>query len=118
VFQDQVAPEDDEAARFINEFERTRDPSHNRALSETELYAALQTAGFEVLEIERVAKRHGLAEWARMQDCDEETIARLEQMTSDASGPAAEWMEPARLPDGGVSFAIRHVIVAARRRWA
>ncbi len=117
VFQDQIVPEDDEAARFVNDFERTRDPSHSRALSETEVYAALQTAGFEVLRIERVSKRHDLAEWARMQGCEDETIGRLGEMAGEASGAAADWMEPRGLSSGGVSFAIRHVIIAARRLW-
>ncbi|MCE2473675.1 MAG: methyltransferase domain-containing protein, partial [Anaerolineae bacterium] len=36
ILQDQLLPDDNEAAQFVDAFERLRDPSHNRAFNEAE----------------------------------------------------------------------------------
>ena len=111
--QDQCVSDDPEAAEYVNAFERLRDPSHHQTLSVGEWERTLAEGGFEVERVEQLAKRHVLSEWAKMQECDLETVERLHGLLWDAPPLAREWMEPAA---EGVedTFAIRHVILVAR----
>jgi len=60
---DMLAPEDPEAARFLNALERIRDPSHQRAYSLEEWRALLRQAGLAVIAIEVVEEVQSWAEW-------------------------------------------------------
>ncbi len=114
--QDHVLPEDDEAARAIDGFERVRDPSHVRAYSQAEWTRMLVEAGFRPAAVEHVLKRHDFAEWTSRQGCSEETVARLVALMREMSPAVREWMRPERWGEAGASFCDHHVILLAEAR--
>lgn len=116
MLQDHALPADREAARFVDEFERLRDPSHNRAFTEEEWLAMFERAGFTVEQREIYLKRHEFLPWARRQGADEATIARLIQMLHDAPAIAREWMDPQNWGRENASFLNRHILIRGRLR--
>jgi ubiquinone/menaquinone biosynthesis C-methylase UbiE len=113
VVQDQCAPEDAAAAAFVNDFERQRDPSHVRALTETEWHRLFRTAGLDVERVQQIEKRHDLEDWTRVQECDTDTVAGLLRSLQEAPPIAAEWMLP-RFENGAWSFGIRQILISGR----
>ena len=93
MLQDHVLPNDEEAARFVDKFERLRDPSHHRAFAEAEWMAMFRRAGIVVEHSEHYLKRHDFIPWARRQGNEDATIAKLIQMVQDAPWqPAGGWI--------------------------
>jgi ubiquinone/menaquinone biosynthesis C-methylase UbiE len=113
--QDHVLPEDEHAARYVDAFERLRDPSHNRAFSETEWLALFQAAGLQVDDVEQVNKRHAFLPWAERQGCAPKVIERLILMMQDADESVWEWMQPLEWGTRQATFANRHIIIAGRK---
>ena len=65
---DNISPEDPKAAAPYNEFEKLRDPSHGRCLSESEWLTLINGAGLVVRQSEILTKDIELEGWAgRMQ---------------------------------------------------
>lgn len=115
LLQDHALPADDESARFVDAFERLRDPSHNRAFTAAEWQMMCQAAGIAVESSEPYIKRHDFLPWARRQGNDDTTIARLIQLMWGAPPAALEWMDPREWATEAASFVNRHVIVRGRR---
>jgi ubiquinone/menaquinone biosynthesis C-methylase UbiE len=113
--QDHTLPEDAEAARYVDAFERLRDPSHNRAFDRSEWAAMLAAAGLVVEHTEQVVKRHGFLAWAERQGCTPETIEHLVTMMEQASPAVLAWMQPRDWGTPQASFANDHIIIAGRR---
>lgn len=113
--QDQVMPGDEGTARNMNAFERLRDPSHNRACSESEWLAMFAAAGFRVEHTEQIIKRHEFLSWVERQACPPETVERLVDMVAQASEAFAEWMQPRNWGTPEASFVNRHLIIAGRK---
>ncbi len=114
MLQDQYLPDHEEAAQFVDAFERLRDPSHNRAFNEAEWRGMCATAGIQVEHCEAYIKRHKFLPWARRQGNDQATIARLIQMMRDAPPAAREWMDPADWSLESATFVNRHIIIRGR----
>ncbi|MDE2750398.1 MAG: class I SAM-dependent methyltransferase [Chloroflexota bacterium] len=114
MLQDQVLPMDPEAARFVDAFERLRDPSHNRAYNDEEWMAMFKRAGISVEHSEHYLKRHDFLTWARRQGNDEATIAQLIQMLHDAPPNARAWMDPQNWGSENATFLNRHILIRGR----
>ena len=80
---DTTVPEDRDAARWIDDVERLRDPSHVRALPASAWTELAQDAGLLVEETLGVHKRHPLEAWLARSGCSgdaaEEVRRRLRQ---------------------------------------
>jgi ubiquinone/menaquinone biosynthesis C-methylase UbiE len=113
--QDHLLPEDGESARYIDAFERLRDPSHHRAYATSEWLAMFQAAGLQVEHTEQIVKRHEFLLWAGRQDCTPDVIERLIQMVAGASDAVVEWLEPHDFDTPHATFVNRHLIIAGRR---
>jgi ubiquinone/menaquinone biosynthesis C-methylase UbiE len=94
LIQDHLLPEDSAAARYIDDFERLRDPSHHCAYTESEWVAMLRRAGLQVEHTAQLVKEHLFLPWAERQDCSTETIERLVTMIETAPDKVLEWMRP------------------------
>jgi len=114
--QDHVLPEDEEAARAVDNFERLRDPSHNRAFDEGEWRGMFEDAGLTVEHTEQIVKRHAFLEWAQRQGRTPETIERLIAMMRQAPAIAASWMQPQDWGTSKATFANHHIIIAGRKK--
>jgi len=113
--QDHVLPEDEAAARYIDNFERLRDPSHNRAFSHSEWQSMFEQAGLEVTHKQEITKHHKLLPWAERQGCSLEVIERLTQILIDASPKAADWLQIGDIGTNIASFVNHHVLIAGRK---
>ncbi len=116
MLQDQFLPDDDEAARFVDDFERLRDPSHHRAFNEAEWKAMCAAAGFEVEHCEPYIKRHQFLPWAQRQGNDAATIEQLIQMLRAAPPAARAWMDPVDWGQDSATFVNRHIIIRGRAK--
>lgn len=112
--QDHVLPEDEAAARFIDNFERLRDPSHNRAFSHLEWKSMFEQAGLEVTYTQEITKRHQLLPWAERQGFTPEVVEQLTQILTEAPPKMAAWLQI--LEDGMhiASFVNHHILIAGK----
>jgi ubiquinone/menaquinone biosynthesis C-methylase UbiE len=113
--QDHVLPENEQSARYVDAFERLRDPSHNRAFSETEWVGFFQAAELQVEHVEQIGKRHDFIPWAERQNCTPGVIERLVGMMQQADESVSEWMQPRDFGTEQATFANRHIIIAGRK---
>ena len=112
--QDHALPEDGAAARYIDTFERLRDPSHNRAFSESEWVEMYRAAGLTVELTEQIVKRHEFQPWAERQACMPQAVAQLVQMVAEAPDAVIEWMQPNGFGTPGAWFVNHHILIAGR----
>ena len=108
---DQLSPGDPKSARYVNAFERLRDPSHVWAYNAVEWKGFARSAGLTVTHFEDFPTRHNLTAWAMRMGCDAVTITRLRAMLVQAPRRAADWLEPDLTPDGNSSFTIRQFLL-------
>jgi len=76
---DNLAPEDRECDRFLNEAERLRDPTHVRAYSQKMWLVFLADAGLGVLSSSTFQRTHDFGEWARRTCLAEKDVLVLEE---------------------------------------
>jgi ubiquinone/menaquinone biosynthesis C-methylase UbiE len=113
--QDHVLPEDKDTARFVDGFEKLRDPSHQRAFSESKWVAMVRGAGLTVEHTEQVIKRHEFLPWAQRQGSTPETIERLSDRVLNAPPAIVEWMEPHGFGTPDAAFVNHHIIISGRK---
>jgi len=112
---DQIMPKNRKAARYVNAFERLRDPGHAWAFSLPRWEGIFKTAGLEILHSEVYEERHRLAEWAARMGCTPGTVTRLRAMLIQAPEKAAEWLQAELLPGGGETFLIHYGLLLGRK---
>lgn len=115
LIQDQLVPDDDRAARYVDAFERLRDPSHHRVYAEYEWRGMFLDAGLSVEAVEGYAKTADLVPWAQLQDCSAEVIERLQVMLAQAPQAVADWLHPACAGTPDATFDHRYIIITGRR---
>ena len=113
--QDHAMPEDPEAARYIDAFERLRDPSHNRGYAESEWVDMFHAAGLTVEHTEQIIKRHEFVPWAERQGCTAEVMEHLVAMVEQAPPGATEWMQPSAFGTPDAAFVNHHIIIAGHK---
>jgi ubiquinone/menaquinone biosynthesis C-methylase UbiE len=113
--QDHLVPEDKKSAQYINQFQRTRDPSHNRAFSESAWIYIFQKSGLKIKNTERIIKRHKFLPWAERQGCSQEVIQHLIKMVEDAPDSVIDWMQPKDFGTAEATFTDYHIIIAGVR---
>jgi ubiquinone/menaquinone biosynthesis C-methylase UbiE len=114
--QDHLLPKDQAAAQYIDAFERLRDPSHNRAFSESEWLAMFVQAGLRVEHTEEIIKRHRLVSWAARQGCSKDTVEQLTRAITEAPSIAADWLQAEDPGSSQCSFVNHHILIAGRKK--
>lgn len=114
--QDHVLPEDEHTARYVDTFEKLRDPSHHRAFAESEWVEMFRATGLKVERTEQILKRHEFLSWAERQSCTPETIERLANMVEQATAAVIEWMQPQDFETPKATFVNHHIIIAGRKK--
>lgn len=94
VQQDQVAPEEERDARYLDSFERLRDPSHFRVHSESEWRGVYLDVGLNVDETQIARHRTNLKTWADRQDVSPTDLEHLNIMMAQAPEAARAWVRP------------------------
>lgn len=115
LLQDHVLPDEENAARYVDAFEKLRDPSHNRAFSQAEWIAIFLSAGLQVTHVEQIVKRHELLPWAQRQNCSPQVVRQLRALLKNAPPKAYEWLQPQDPDDPRGSFANRHLLICGRK---
>jgi ubiquinone/menaquinone biosynthesis C-methylase UbiE len=115
LLQDQVAPEDETAAMYVNGFERRRDPSHVRALGEHEWKQGLSDAGLALETVDRFEKRIVLEQWAARQGSSAEDLAELRARLITAPSTAQGWMVPLKAEGPEASFLVHQCLFGSRK---
>jgi SAM-dependent methyltransferase len=114
--QDHLAPDNEPAARYLDAFERLRDPSHVRAFSDYEWRGMFLDAGLSIQQAEPIVKSGGkLVPWAERQGCTPQTIERLQVMLAHAPAAVAEWVRPQCVGTRDASFDHHYLIIAGRK---
>ncbi len=102
-----------QAGRYINAFERLRDPSHARCLSLAEWRQAFVTAGF-VLEHEELAwKWLAFGPWAARMGVAEPTLTRLRVLLAQAPREVLEFLSP-RFPGDTIEFRLSEAVFVVK----
>ena len=113
--EDILGHDDDEAAAFITEVERRRDPSHVRAFRQLEWTAFLRAAGLTVMDEAVLSRPRDWEDWTTRARMTPEARAELERFVLDAPPRCREAFE--FVVDGRrlVSFSDRLLLLRADR---
>ena len=112
--QDQLMPGDDISARYVNDFDRLRDPSHNWAYNHADWVEMFEGADLVVEHSESIIKQHRIIPWAERQGCMPEVIDQLRKMLVKAPPIAAEWLQAKNVDTPQASFVNQHIIISGR----
>jgi ubiquinone/menaquinone biosynthesis C-methylase UbiE len=113
---DNISPEDAAAAAPYNEFEKLRDPSHGRCLSESEWLDLITGAGLVVRHSEILTKDIELEGWAGRMQASPEAMEKLRAILRGASGGLRDFLQPKERPDNFDFVLMESLIVAEKPR--
>jgi len=102
-----------DAARTFNTYEKTRDPSHARALSLSEWHALLETTGFALASSEVIDQHIAFRPWAERMRCSPETVEVLKSMLHGDTF-LRTFLRP-REENGEAMFTLQEAIIVARK---
>lgn len=115
VIQDQIVPDVEQAARYLDSFERLRDPSHHRMYSALEWRGTYLDASLTVEHSEIIHKPASLVAWAAMQDCTPYELERLQILLVQAPSAVREWLQPTCAGTPDASFQQTFVLIVGRK---
>lgn len=112
VVMDHDAPASEDAARYMDAFERLRDPSHVRNYSEAEWRGTVLDAQLEVGDV-HTAFTHdaNFLSWAERMGNPPDVIERLTIMMKQAPDAVREWLAPRAIGTPEAAFTHRYVII-------
>jgi ubiquinone/menaquinone biosynthesis C-methylase UbiE len=113
--QDLSVPDDERAARYIDSFNRLRDPSHHRCYAIYEWRGMFLDAGLEVEQVETLEHTLNLIEWAGQQACSPAVIERLQILLKQAPKVVAEYLRPFAVGTPDASFIQVQAIIMGRK---
>ena len=105
------------AAVYLNSVELLRDPSHQRALSQSEWEALFSAARLQVVHVEKAVLTHAFLPWVNRQGCTSQTIAQLAEMFRQAPPEAQSWCQSAGF-EGDLTqamFYAPHILIIGRK---
>jgi len=111
-----LAPAVPAAARYVNAFERLRDPKHAQQFSLADWKRMLHVAALELTHHETLVTRLSLY-CAHSAQHDAETLLRLRVLLHQAPQAVRAFLKPSYREDGSgdVSFELQQVILVARK---
>jgi SAM-dependent methyltransferase len=116
LIEDQLVPDDERAARYVDAFERLRDPSHHRIYADIEWRGMFLDAGLTVEHVEHFAKPdRKLIPWAEVQDCSPQDIEHLQIMLAQAPAAVAEWWQPRCVGTTDATFTHNYIIIMGKK---
>jgi ubiquinone/menaquinone biosynthesis C-methylase UbiE len=116
LIEDHVLPDDERAARYVDSFERLRDPSHIRAFADYEWKGMFLDAGLTVEHTEKMIKTGTkLLPWAERQGNTPDVIQHLQIMLAQAPAAVAAWMNPTCAGTPDATFDHHYIIIMGRK---
>lgn len=108
-------PELRDAGILYNAFEKLRDPSHGRALTEGEWVELVGDVGLDIAAREQIAKEMAFDPWVKRMGCDDDTIARLKAMIGDEGQASLKTFLRPRRREDDIWFSLQELILVARK---
>ena len=115
-FEDNVAPEDDELAAFLDGVERLRDPTHVELYPVSQWREWFEDAGFAVESVETATLTLDFDAWTERTGVSPDDRAALERRFREASAAATDLFDIELDGDAVVSFANPKALIRARTR--
>lgn len=113
VVEDHALPDDERAARYVDAFERLRDPNHYRAFAAYEWQGMFLDADLAVEQIDMLTKAGTkLIPWAERQGCSPVVIEHLQLMLAQAPEVVADSMRPQCAGTPDASFDHHFILIA------
>lgn len=109
---------DEQASRFVNDWERRRDPSHILALSVERWISLIEAAGLSMVASETLVKRMEFDAWARNMSVPDDVRVQLLDELEHAPEAAARYLRPEFGSPGDQSAAAFHLtegVLVSRR---
>lgn len=103
-----------EAGRYVNAFEKLRDPSHVRCLSVYEWREMFYQAGFTLVHEESERKEMDFREYVARMDVPPDDVLRLRAMLVQAPQEVLEFLTPSRQGDK-IEFCLTEALFIGRR---
>jgi ubiquinone/menaquinone biosynthesis C-methylase UbiE len=116
VVQDLTVPDDERAARYIDAFERLRDPSHGRMAAPYEWEGLFLDGGLSVEAVEIHRRPANMEEWARQQECPPHVIERLHILLAQAPAVVRDWLNIQYPATPAAQFDHVYVMIAGHTR--
>lgn len=113
-FTDNVVVDDAGDARYYNEFEKIRDPSHHRVYSLMQLISMFETAGFEVLKTYTLTKEMEFHDWADRQRVSSGDKEKLMDMMRHLPEGLVPLFKP-RFEDDTLYFSLWEAVMVAKK---
>ena len=114
--QDHLLPEDVLTARYIEAFEKLRDPGHNQAFTEGEWRTMFRDAGLTVAHSEPLHKDLNFGTWTERQGVTRNTKACLNALMEQAPPAAQTWMHPQHWGTPTATYRCHHIIIKGVKR--
>jgi ubiquinone/menaquinone biosynthesis C-methylase UbiE len=102
-------------ARYLNAFEKLRDPSHGRCLSQAEWRQLLEQNGFALLHEESDHKAIDFDDWVARMEVAPANVVRLRAMLRQAPSAVRAFLQPAYLGER-ITFHLTEAIFVGRLR--
>lgn len=112
---DNVVPEDAEAAAAINNWEKTRDPSHARALPASEWRLLFKEAGLAIDHDESFRKFRDFQAWIGRMPVDAATKEEVRTMLLKSEGAVRDFLRPEG-ESTSLRFQLEEILLVAGRR--
>lgn len=113
--QDLATPEDDRAARYIDSFERLRDPSHARCYAEYEWQGMFLDAGLTIDHSEHYRRPARMETWAAQQGSSAYVTERLHVLLAQAPSAVRDWLNIQCAASPDATFDHVYLIVAGTK---
>jgi ubiquinone/menaquinone biosynthesis C-methylase UbiE len=113
---DQLNPDDQRAAHYIDAFDRLRDPSHGRAYADYEWRGMLLDAGFTIETVTHIQTPAGtLQAWAERQQRPPQVIEKLHLMLARAPQAVQDFLKPRFVGTPHADFDHQFILITGRK---
>lgn len=112
---DHIVPVHGPTARYINAFEKLRDPAHMRTYALPDWESFFIAAGLEISHIEEIRKTLDFGEWVSRANVAPADRIRLEVMLRQAPAYARDALTP-RDEGGRIRFNLTEAVIIGRRQ--
>lgn len=113
--QDHLSPDGENAAIYLNSFERLRDPSHVRAFAGYEWRGMFADADLTVEQEQTIQHDLNLETWAARQANPPDVVQKLHILMRQAPAAVAAWVQPRAIGTPDAAFSERYILIAGRK---
>ena len=115
LLQDHLMPNRNRDAKYIDAFQRLRDPSHVRGYADYEWREMFEDVGLNIIKRHVFTKRHAFMPWVERQHCPPEVVEKLQIMLLQAPPKVLEWIQPEHAGTERASFQDYNIILLGQK---